>query len=228
MRKRLAVLGFFGWVACGAWPQVPRNGSQQKQRAESSDTKAQSAPKPCTCNVQIQETPAKEKQDSPSKPSSYPWRELYAPANIPNWVLALVGIGAVIAALKTLWAIRKQADLQAAGMKQWIDVQVIKSTCEQAYVLGGVEFHAERVEIWFSATNQTDYPLTIQKIFVKISGNRSDGPTWEPYTRKGEIILSPGRGKEPEIGKRNAWEHRFFITIDLDAPMAEEYKTRQF
>jgi hypothetical protein len=55
--------------------------------------------------------PKQEKQEN-AKP--YQWRELYAPANVPNWVLAIVALWAGIMALKTLRAIKQQADLMKA------------------------------------------------------------------------------------------------------------------
>ena len=43
--------------------------------------------------------------------SGYPWKELLAPANIPNWLLVIVGIVASAAAIKTLGKVKRQADL---------------------------------------------------------------------------------------------------------------------
>jgi hypothetical protein len=163
MLKRLAIIGLLVFGLCGAWSQVPGNGSYQNQRPETSGKKAQAAREPCSCNVQIHETPASEKQESTPKPSGYPWRELYGPANIPNWFLALVGIGAVIAALRTLWAIRKQADIQAAGMQQWIDVE---TKGVKAVQLHGEPFAAQ---LQFEAVNNTPYLLTIQRIVTRLS-----------------------------------------------------------
>lgn len=116
MLKRLVIAGFLLGCISGAWPQIPRNGGQQKQHSETSGSEAKPAPQACSCNVQVQESPAIEKQSPTPKPSSYPWRELYAPANIPNWVLALVGTLAAFAGIKTLRAIEAQViEMQSTG-----------------------------------------------------------------------------------------------------------------
>jgi hypothetical protein len=122
MHKWLAIIALLAGLIGGAWSQVPRDGSEQKQHAESSDSKAQPTPKPCTCNVQIQETPAKQTGEPQEKSAKYPWRELCAPANIPNWILALVGVGGIGAALRTLKIIKLQADL----MKEQSELMVEK------------------------------------------------------------------------------------------------------
>ena len=109
--------------------------------------------------------------------SQYPWRELYAPTNIPNWVLAFFAGVAGWLAYRTLRAIKRQADIQAAGMKQWIAVDVISSSCTN---IGSnepdrIRNEADKVNIWFSASNETLYPLTIQEIFVETTVGGSDG-----------------------------------------------------
>ena len=43
--------------------------------------------------------------------AQYPWKDLLAPANIPNWLLVIVGIVASAAAIKTLQKVKRQADL---------------------------------------------------------------------------------------------------------------------
>jgi hypothetical protein len=257
MLKRLAivtVVAFF-WLS---QPLVPvpgqstksstENTSQGHQQSQSNQQPSPPAPliggveKPVTANPNGWKNSAEDKQEQPTAITTRSPLQVSIVKNYPpvlqyiyDWgpwafALALVIVGALqIVLLRRTWrTIERQADIQTAGMQQWVEVQVTKSECEHTFVLGGIEYKAGKIDIWFSASNQTDYPLTIQKIFVKISGNRSDGPAWEPYIREEKIILSPGRGKEPEIGKRNAWEHRFFVTIDLDAPMIEEYKIRQF
>ena len=113
-------------------------------------------------------------------------------------------------------------------MKQWIDVQVINSECETTHVLGGVAFHAEKVTIWFSAVNRTTYPLAIQEIFVEISRRRPDGPKWETYSRKEEIALSPNAHRGTEASPKSVFEHHFFMNLNLDGPMVEEYKANKF
>jgi hypothetical protein len=215
--KLFALTVLFAVACLGAWSQVPRDRSQQQKQPQPHDEKAQPTKQPCVCTVQVQETPPKE-EHSPQR-KSYQWRELYAPTNVPNWVLALVAGWAGIMALKTLWAIRKQSDIQAAALRQWIDVQVTNCECEVIYPRGLVKITGETIKIWFSAANPTPYPLTIQEVVVKISRKRPDGPKWETYSRKEEIILPP-KGREAEQG--NTFEHRFFVPLDLNGEMIEE------
>lgn len=123
MPKRLAIRGLLVIGLCsGAWSQVPRNESQQKQPAESKDDKSQPVIQPCVCAIQVQNAPAKETSEPQEKSAQYPWRELYAPANIPSWFLVGAGLFAGWLALKTLRAVRCQADL----MKEQSDLVVEK------------------------------------------------------------------------------------------------------
>jgi hypothetical protein len=114
MLKSLATVGVL-FLGCNfAQPQVVGNGSKQNQPTQASQTQGQSLPIP-----QVPNRPAKQEQAPQPKP--YQWRELYAPANIPNWVLAIVAGWAGIMALKTLWAVKKQGDLmtrQADAMEK--------------------------------------------------------------------------------------------------------------
>jgi hypothetical protein len=116
MLKRLAILGLMVLVG-GAWSQVPRNGSQQDKPTQK-ETGTANPTQPPPAAVQAQLAPANEKQDPAPEPSSYPWRELYAPANIPSWVLALVGTLAAFAAIKTLRAIEAQViEMRSTGQQ---------------------------------------------------------------------------------------------------------------
>jgi hypothetical protein len=96
---------------CGfAWSQVPGGGSQQDRPAQKETDGAKHA-QPPTTTLQIQTAPAKQEPNADSRPPGYPWKELLAPANVPNWVLCVVGGFAGWAAFKTLKAIKRQADL---------------------------------------------------------------------------------------------------------------------
>jgi len=110
MLKRLAILAVLaGGVFYPAWPQVPGNGSQQDRPAERETDKPQPA-KPAPSAFQGQPSAAKQEEGAKEKPSGYPWDELLAPANIPNWMLCIVGTVAGIAAVLTLNAIKRQAN----------------------------------------------------------------------------------------------------------------------
>lgn len=159
----------------------------------------------------------------------YPWSELVAPANIPNWVLAF-------AAYITLRAIKRQADIQAAGMKQWVAVDVISSSCTNigSNELDRIRNEADKVNIWFRASNETLYPLTIQEIFVETTVSGSDGS--KEQVKIEEIrILSPGKGREVVIGQKNIHDYQrqlqatypFVVGLNLDQLRVEEYVARK-
>jgi hypothetical protein len=64
------------------------------------------------------------KQTQGAERETYQWRDLYAPTNIPNWCLALVGIWAGGMAYRTLRTIEKQTDqlkVQADLMREQMD-----------------------------------------------------------------------------------------------------------
>jgi hypothetical protein len=145
-----------------------------------------------------------------------------------NLLLVIVGGFQVWLLLRTWRTIGRQADIQAAGMRQWVDVQVTTTECKQTFVLGGTNFTGP-VLLWFRASNPTSYPLTIQEIFVEISRRRTDGPKWESYSRKEEIILSPGRDREIAIiGQKSIFDHHFYVVLEIDDLMTEEYKAHKF
>ena len=108
MLKRLAILGLlvFGLVDW-AGSQVPRDGSQQEKNDQEKQKSVKTSQPPVPV-VQAKSGPANQEQRL-EKPSQYPWRELYAPANVPNWVLALLAGVAGWLAYITLRAIKRQA-----------------------------------------------------------------------------------------------------------------------
>ena len=107
MRKWLAIFGLFALIG-GAWSQVPRDGSKQHNDTQDKQ-KTANLPKPV---VVIDSQAAANNQDHASeKPAVYPWGELLAPANIPNWFLVAVGAVTGWFVYKTLKAIKKQADI---------------------------------------------------------------------------------------------------------------------
>jgi hypothetical protein len=114
-----------------AHTQIPRNGGQQKE-AQTTDSQGQSANQPCLCNIQVQEGSPKQAQEPQAKP--YQWRELYTPANIPNWVLAALAGWAGFMALRTLGAIKDQT-------------KVAKDAADAALLSAQVVINAERGRI---------------------------------------------------------------------------------
>jgi len=172
MLKRLTVLGIALIFLNPAWPQVVGDGGKKNQHSESGKSQSSAASPQCTCVVQVQPAPTKQAEDSKSK--SYQWRELYAPANIPNWLLAVVGSLAVVAALKTLWAIRKQADLmdrqiaiQTTAMSQWVNI--VPLGISKGVVPNGSGIC--EVSLQFEILNKTDYLMTILHIETNVRTN---------------------------------------------------------
>lgn len=134
MLKRLAMFGILALcLVDGAGSQVPRDRGQQDRP---SDKKADSAQptRPLPPAAQIQLAPAKQEGNSQQKPSKYPWRELYAPANVPNWILAFVAGWAGFLAYRTLKAIKRQADL----MKEQSDLAKSKERARLRVEMGDV------------------------------------------------------------------------------------------
>jgi hypothetical protein len=109
MLKSLRVAAVVLVLINPAWAQVVGNGGDQNKKATSSPDGANSPGKFGNTASLGQDASSKQTEESKRKP--YPWGELIAPANMPNWILAVIGGCAVLAALKTLWAIKRQADL---------------------------------------------------------------------------------------------------------------------
>lgn len=110
MRKWLAIFGLLVLTG-GAWSQVPTDGSGQHNKAQ--DEQQTSNPPQPVVAVDSQHGANNQEQAS-EKPTKYPWGELLAPANIPNWFLVVVGAVTGWFVYKTLRAIKKQADIMEA------------------------------------------------------------------------------------------------------------------
>lgn len=111
MLKRLAILGLLALsLTGGAWPQAPRDGSQQNQLTQGEQNNAKPI-QPSPSAIQLHTSSAKQEQKIAPKPSGYPWKELLAPANVPNWLLAAFAGWAGVMALRTLGKIGRQGDL---------------------------------------------------------------------------------------------------------------------
>jgi hypothetical protein len=162
MLERLVIVGALLGCIGGAWSQVPGNGSAQNKRPQGGQNQAQTVhPSPPALNAEVKDG---EKQDSASRPSGYPWRELYAPANIPNWVLALVGALAAFAAIKTLRAINAQViEMQSTGKQTDKLIQeniaqsasLERSVAETARFATAVENVAKSLESTAEASTET-------------------------------------------------------------------------
>jgi len=132
MLKRLAILTvlMLGCV-CPTWPQVPGNGGKENRPAQKKADAGQVA-QPSPTALHAQPAPAEQEESAKEQPSGYPWKELLAPANIPNWVLCFVGGIAGLAAVLTLRAIKRksdlmkeQSDLIKTKERAWLSVELI-------------------------------------------------------------------------------------------------------
>lgn len=144
MLNRLVIAGFLLGCIGGAWSQVPRNGSGQDQKSQTNQNQPQTT-RPNSLRFDAQVKAATEKQGTDSKPSSYPWRELYGPANIPNWVLCLIGGIASVAAFSTLTTIKRQADL----MKEQSDLMVSKERARLRFELDSFSPESNKATIGY-------------------------------------------------------------------------------
>src|SRR5271155_5155656 len=104
MLKRLALVWLCIVALNVARPQVPRDGGEKNHKADNGTSKpavSQPISEPAT---DAQDTSAAKKKHPDHEPYHYPWRELLAPANLPNWGLVVVG---GLAAGLAYWTLRK-------------------------------------------------------------------------------------------------------------------------
>jgi hypothetical protein len=168
MLKRLAILAVLALGVYSAWPQIPRDRGKQEGPAQK-ETNGPKPTQPLSPAIQVQAASAKHEDGPKEKRPSYPWKELLAPANIPNWVLCLVGGFAGWAAYKTLRAIKRQSDLmkrqidlQSVAMSQWVNIEPIKTVTPPAFQ------NPIEVVLEFQVLNKTDYLLTVKKIEAEV------------------------------------------------------------
>jgi hypothetical protein len=107
------------------------------------------------------------------EPNGYLCR-LFGAANLPTVVLVFIGIGGIWAALWTLKAIQRQADIQEAPLQQWIAID--KWGTEGTHNKDG----SAQLRIFFSVVNPTPYPLSLTRISVEIREVGIDYPDGHP------------------------------------------------
>lgn len=122
----------------------------------------------------------------------YPWRELYDPASIPNWILAIIGAFGIYAALKTLRTIKEQTretarsakatedsveasrrslEVQEAEFFQWLDIgnwSIEYDPDAAPWGRSGIQIlnhpGALKVRLRFPLINNTPRPLFIHSV----------------------------------------------------------------
>jgi hypothetical protein len=152
---------------------------------------------------------------------------LFSPENAPNIGLFFVGLGGIIAAGFTLRAINRQADLmkvqsdiQAAAMRQWLDVEFMRSdTAEMVFTDSLGEYVPFiNAKLHFRAVNNTPYPLTVKRADVSVSRDWDDGKCrWESFAVEETAILSPGGEKRGEN------TYNFFVCFRIEGAKVETY-----
>jgi hypothetical protein len=87
----------------------------------------------------------------------YQWHELYAPANVPNWVPAIVAAWAGIMALRTLKAIEKQASTMTDQLTEMKSQTLVGQTAAHAALLNAqAVINAERGRLLFEVEKTLD------------------------------------------------------------------------
>lgn len=92
------------------------------------------------------------------EPNGYFCR-LFGPANLPTVLLVLIGIGATWAALRTLWAIERQAALMEAQFDQWV---VLTNWRTWKKLRNGV------LRVTVDLVNPTNFPITLSDGYLQL------------------------------------------------------------
>jgi hypothetical protein len=209
----LAILTVLAFGLCGAWSQVPGDGGGQHDKAEDKQETA-NPPKPV---VAVESPASANEQDYASEKSAkYPWKELLAPANIPNWFLVVVGAVTGWLVYKTLRAIKKQADIMETGAKDAREsgaeatrialatAKAAQKSADAANAQIQMMKDKERARISVSVSNEEFEADMFDSITIKIT---NDGTTSAFDVRaKGDVYGQPSENM-PSMGN--------FITLDI-------------
>jgi hypothetical protein len=220
MRRRLAILCIIVWIGSRAWTQVPRNGSDQKQKPQWADNQSTGL-QPFHVAKQEQPTSKVKEQGPDTKSSKYPWREFLAPANVPNEALVLVGFGGIIFALLTLRAIKKQADIARAALISSFRPRVVLRSIRlnppniaEYQVANNGEWKIEFLLVNTGSTKATVETCQLDLAVIKDNPiPRIDKPQ-HFCTKKWESFVVPAGGRHP-LELMIPYEAGFAITFDL-------------
>jgi len=146
----------------------------------------------------------------------YQWRDLYAPANVPNWFLFGAALWAGIMALRTLKAIEKQTNLQTVAYTQWVKIENWEAASKRIAPAGGIPYG--EIQIGFDVVNGSDFPLTMNSANFVFAGNTifNSGdnvflPPHSPYRIKLALQIT--------TAQLNTWEQSILaIAIQGDIP----------
>ena len=228
-KKKLLMLGLSALLINGAWSQIPRNGSEQKQKAQ----EEQNRPKivqPSLPTIQEEKHPSEEKHDSSSQSRNYPWRESLTPASIPDWCLVIVGALAGLIALRSLKVISRQADEmeeqailvkdQLAEMRRQTDWLIEKERPRLDIELDLFDPRQQTGTAYCITGYVSFYGLTIArdcKAEILVSTERDVVEDAFEYYREGVTIAdfhkSPARIEIPRIIRPNSHDIPFSTTV---------------
>jgi hypothetical protein len=212
VRINLTIVAVFVGLTFAAYAHVPRDGSKPGNQSDASKNQSQSS-----TISQVHFAPAEEQKDENPKP--YQWRELYAPANIPNWALAILAGWAGIMALKTLRAINKQADKmegQLTEMRRATEATLRQATISERALIAQfrpkVIVRSLRLDpssfVYFDRRNDGEWRILMQ--LANIGGTKATifrgtgyfQEYWGPTPRRdlspwwilqGPIVIEPGQ-----------------------------------
>lgn len=136
-----------------------------QQTGDSANHQQQKSPSQTSSGVVVNEETSGRQSDKNDDHSQNYFYRLIAAETLPNTILCLVGIVGIVAAIRTLGlmqhqvdVMRQQADIQAAGMQQWVDVEEREVNAHE------MKDQSLKLELTFEAVNNTNYPLTIEQV----------------------------------------------------------------
>jgi hypothetical protein len=168
-------------------------------------------------NVSINQQAAEQQAIAAAcEPNSYFCR-LFSAANLPTMLLVFIGVGAIWAALRTLWAIEHQVKLQKTAMRQWIDTgnwtQGPQYTDE---ILTGIG-------IQIPIVNGTNYPMTLNSVVATLNGVEVIWNVGSEIVPKGEHTVSFAiRPEANEVLEYN--QNSFILVIELLVTYADAFE----
>ncbi len=155
----LAVIAVTLAVCCAV---IPVHG---QKTGSSGNHQQQNPPNQTSSDVAVNQVTSGGQSDKNDDHSQNYFYRLVAPETLPNTILCLVGIAGIVAAIRTLGlmqhqvdVMRQQADIQAAGMQQWVDVE------EREVNTHEMKDQSLKLDLTFEAVNNTNYALTIEQI----------------------------------------------------------------
>jgi hypothetical protein len=184
----LKKLMMFGVLFVGAQNYVPLQWNEQQQNSQPHASESQPYPPLIVTSEIDKENAANAERYAYYKahPKEY-LKAALAPANASNWVLTVLGLVAAGIGLLTIVAIKGQSDIQAASLKQWVDVEAIDANSSPLFD-GDVPLESAKVWLTFKASNNTSLPLTLRRVESEV---RNPDGTFQPSIVSDDVVLAP-------------------------------------